>query len=407
MTKTFKILIVTNRIPYPLQDGGALAMHGMIEGYLQQGWEVGLLSMNTARHPVVQEVFEKKYGGLSFLQLEPFDNQLKPTRLLGNLIFSQLPEHVQRFYHPHFEQQLLAAIDEFSPDVIQMESTFLASYMPAIRKVTNAPVVLRMHNVEYQIWQRSAQTSKGWRSRYYKILAARMESWEERAWDLFDLLLPITREDADVVKAIGLKTPVCTVPFGITLLEPPPAVPLSFLKAFHIGAMDWQPNREAIQWFIKSVWPRVQEVAPEFRFNIAGRHLEAGFCAPLPNGITNFGTVESASTFLLDNEVLIVPLLAGGGLRIKILESMAAGKLVISTSVGMQGIAAGPQQHFLLADTIAEMVGAIKMVVNEPQAAALIAMAGQALVRENFNAEVINTMLSRRVAKLIREHKED
>lgn len=398
-----RILIVTNRPPWPLHDGGAMAMHQTIRGYKQQGWAVHLLLMNTARHAADHAVLHEAFADLDGLTSAPFDNRLRPARLLRNLLVSRQPEHAERFYDTAFEQVLLDTVKAFSPDVIQFESLFLTGYVPALRAATNACLILRLHNVEHQIWGRAATSATGAKRLYLRTLARRMSHYERRAWDQYDLLLPITREDARTVQNSGCKTPLHFTPYGIRATAAASGATRNFgrpIKLYHLGAMDWLPNREAVAWFIREAWPLILGSRRDVEFHFAGRKLEADFGEPLPPGVFNHGAVEDAAAFVAGMDALVVPLRAGGGIRVKILEAMAAEKVVIATSVGIQGIDAIPGEHFLLADTAKEFAASVDGLASRPREAVLIDEQARKLVGEVYDAEKIAADLSRRVAAL-------
>lgn len=399
-----RILIVTNRAPWPLHDGGAMAMHQLILGYKQQGWAVHLLLMNTVRHAADESVLREAYADLDGLTAVPLDNRLRPARLLRNLLTSSQPEHAERFFDAAFERVLLEVVQRFSPDAIQFESLFLTGYVPALRAATAARLILRLHNVEHQIWARAAASATGAKRLYLRSLSRRMKRYERRAWERYDLLLPITQDDAQMVEDAGCKTPQHFTPYGISTAA---ADTLEFVKNFarpvklyHLGGMDWLPNREGVLWFIREVWPLIHLSQPDSEFHFAGRRLETDFSAPLPAGVFNHGAVGDAIAFIDRMDALVVPLRAGGGIRVKILEAMAAGKVVIATSVGIQGIDAVAGEHYLLAITAEEFATQVDWIARHPEETMSIAARARTLVRNVYDAGKIADGLSRRVAAL-------
>ena len=116
-----KILIITNRLPYPLKDGGNLAMAAMIEGYHNAGWQVYLLSMNTSKHHISHSALKKLFTHLYAFEWVDVDNKLKKTDILKNFFFSKQPEHAIRFYNEAFKDKLKNILASFKPDVVQVE----------------------------------------------------------------------------------------------------------------------------------------------------------------------------------------------------------------------------------------------------------------------------------------------
>jgi hypothetical protein len=395
------ILILTNRIPYPLRDGGALAMDAMIKGYHDAGMKVHLLAMNTSRHFVRPEVRDTLYTELAGFDTIDVDNAVTTAGILKNLLFSREPEHAERFTSAAFAAKLSQLLRVIQPHVVQLESPFLAGYLPVIRNESKALLVYRMHNVEGQIWSRLAAESSGLKRAYLQILAKRLERYEQRLWRVTDLLLPITGADARAVKKAGINTPVEVAPFGIHPPDTEQKWPPGHLKAYHIGAMDWLANRDAVSWFLKEVWPKLHAISPRITFHFAGRAMPDSFYGSLPEGAYCEGEVGDAQAFIQDKHMLVVPLRSGGGIRIKILEAMAQGKLVISTNVGMQGIEAVDHVHYLSANTAQEFVRLIAWAGAHPDKAASIAQAAQRLIREQYNAAVIMARIIRRLEAMI------
>src|SRR5690606_37498714 len=134
-------------------------------------------------------------------------------KITSNFIFSKEPEHAKRFYNVNFEAELIEAIKEFEPDVVQFESIFLSTYLPTLKKYPTIKTVLRMHNIEHQIWYRLSEESKNpLKKAYLKNLAGRIERYEEEWWPQYDLLLPITDSDAQVIQERLSKQPMLTAP---------------------------------------------------------------------------------------------------------------------------------------------------------------------------------------------------
>ena len=402
---SYRILIVTNRAPYPFKDGGNLAMRAMIDGYHKEGWDVQLLSMNTVRHPVQEADLKNAYKDIKVHSIQ-IDNRLRLWATLRNFLFSRQPNHVDRFFHAHFATKLEQVIKEFKPDVLQFESIYLAAYLPGIRHYSKAVAVLRLHNIEYQVWQRLArQVSNPLKRFYLGNLAQRIKRFELKAWQQADLLVPITETDADVVKSSGIKTPVQVAPFGIDTAQVSLVNRKEEWIVYHIGAMDWQPNAASIQWFLTDVWPFIHKLFPGLKFYFAGRNMPQHFKDVHIANVICAGEVTDADVFIADKKILIVPLKSGGGIRVKILEAMAKGKVIISTAVGMQGIDAIPGKHYLLAETAEEFTKAISWCLEHKDEAEAMGMVAAGLVIKDYDAAHIMKNLTARVVNLIPMHK--
>jgi len=395
-----RILIINNRVSYPLNDGGNLAVHAMIEGYKKAGWEVAVLAMNTTRHHVAESVLKNLYTDIHSFETVDVDNSIRPLPMLKNFLLTSEPHHVKRFQSASFAQKLEKALRDFDPHVVQVESIYLTGYVNLIREVCNAKVVLRLHNIENHIWQRFALEKKNLQQFYFNNLAKRVRHFEHSAWDKYDLLLPITAKDANVVKRHVDQDKIYVVPYGIDTSKIHSCADEKW-EGYHIGAMDWVPNSEAIKWFLNKVWPYVHNLAPDFKFYFAGRNMPSSFRhLHIPNVICA-GEVPDANAFIADKKILILPLRSGGGIRIKALEAMAAGKIVISTDQGMQGIDAVAGEHYIAANEPKEFAKAINWCRIYRKESQEIAENGAGLVRSKYDINLIMEGLVSKMNELL------
>ncbi len=382
-----RILILTNRVPYPLNDGGNLAMQAMINGYHSAGWQVYLLAMNTSRHFLGGDILGSIYTNIFRFETVPINNDVKPVPTLVNFLFSKQPNHAERFQSEDFKNAIKEAIVLFKPDIVHVESVFLTSYLPLIKRLTNATTVLRMHNIEWQVWERLAKASTGVKRIYLTNLAKRIRKYEPQAWGQYDFLLPITSVDAAMVARVLPQAKLHIVPFGIKTDSLSPQY-IGDWVGYHIGAMDWLPNAEGISWFLKEAWPIIHRQHPEFNFHFAGRNMPESFQKFIA-GVTCYGEVQDANTFIANKRILIVPLRSGGGIRVKILEAMVMGKVVVSTAIGMQGIDATAGVHFLEANTAVEFANTIDWILLNKEKAETIGQNSAALIRDKYDVNLI------------------
>jgi glycosyltransferase involved in cell wall biosynthesis len=279
--------------------------------------------------------------------------------------------------------------------VVQLESVFLATYFKEIRRQRKAILAIRLHNIEYRIWKGLAEESRHLFKKYYlQNLATRMKRFEQNAWQEADVIIPITQRDAEIAKANISRTKIMVAPFGMNEKIVKSNVEEQW-NAYHIGAMDWAPNAEGIRWLIEEAWKDIHDAVPELQFHFAGRNMPVDFKNYEDNGVVCEGEVADANTFIANKKILLVPLFAAGGIRVKVLEGMAAGKLVIATPTAMQGIdEAVSGKHFLLATNAEEFKQQILWTLHHKEEATQIAEQGKKLVEEYYNQEKIMKKLS-------------
>jgi glycosyltransferase involved in cell wall biosynthesis len=275
---------------------------------------------------------------------------------------------VERFISPAVGEKLLEILNTDQVDVIQMEGTFVAWYAEFLGRQESAglrvpPLVLRAHNVEYTIWQMLAKREKNPLKRIFlQTMATRLERFERRYLPQFDAVAAITQDDAARLKALGCPEPVVFIPAGVELsrFRPDPAARPKPRTLFMIGSLNWLPNLEALEWLLREVWPTVHAEMPDVELHIAGSGTPEHLLQPRTDNVFVHGFTESARTFMQQYDLMLVPLLSGGGMRIKIIEGMALGKAILSTRIGAEGIAVRDGHNILLRDSPAEWLEALR-----------------------------------------------
>ncbi len=364
-------------------------MQAMLEGYQKADWRVFLLAMNTPKHYVPTESLPDLYKKIDFEAFD-IDTDVKLVPTLRNFFLSKKPNHAERFYDRDLDKKLRSIIASFEPDIIQLESVYLSTYIPAIKEISKAQIISRLHNIEYQIWEQLAgETVNSFKKFYLKDLSARIKRFEINAWKQADILLPITERDAAIIREHAPGKQVVIVPVGIEIGDILKNNHKEKWVGYHIGAMDWIPNAEAVTWFLEEVWPDLHNLLPEFSFHFAGRSMPGSFEKYEQEGVLCAGEVADADEFIADKKILIVPLRSGGGIRVKTLEAMAAGKVVVSTSIGMQGINAQPGKHFLLADSKEDFIAHIRWIIENKDQAQKMAEAAVQLIESEYDQERI------------------
>lgn len=394
---SMRILQLCKKFPYPLKDGESIAVTNLSRALTDLDCEVTLLTMNTSKHYFNPADLPRNYNRYHAIHAVKVDNRVKVKDAFINL-FSEQSYHVSRFISKDFEDKLIELLNNNQYDIIQMETPILAPYLPVIRRHTDAPVAMRSHNVEHEIWQRIADNTV-WQPKkaYLQNLAKKLRRFETGTLKNFDLLVPITRRDEHTFQDLGYRGPSVVTPIGINGTDYQPDLS-SFQKPVSlsfIGSLDWIPNQEGLLWFLENVWPEVSRKHPELEFHIAGRNTPASMLKMKIRNVTFHGEVECSKDFLNAHSIMVVPLLSGSGMRVKILEGMALGKVVLTTSIGVEGIEAGDRQEILRADSPQAFIEQLDFAVKNK--AALPHIGSEA--RELLIAEYDNLNIARRLKR--------
>ncbi|MBL4650089.1 MAG: glycosyltransferase family 4 protein [Aureispira sp.] len=363
-----KILQLCKKFPFPLKDGEVIAITYLAQALHQLGCEMTLLSMNTTKHFFDKNTVPKDFNHYKAMHLVEVDNRVKAKDAFLNL-FSTESYHISRFVSPKFQLKLIELLEANQYDIIQLETLYLAPYVDLIRTYSKAKIVMRSHNIEHEIWKRITEnTSLGAKKMYLSLLTRRLENFELEYLNKYDMMVAITQRDLNFFKQLGCSIPAHVTPIGLELKDYKKVATKHKLPTFcFIGSLDWMPNSEGIEWVLDKVWPKVLEQVPNAVFHIAGRNTPASLLTKASKNIVIHGEVPDAADFINSHDVMLVPLFSGSGMRVKILEGMALGKVVLSTDLGLEGIHAKHEEQVLIANTVHDYVKEIVTCYQNPE----------------------------------------
>ncbi|MBI5325080.1 MAG: glycosyltransferase [Ignavibacteriae bacterium] len=399
-----KILLLTSRIIYPVKDGYCIAVDSISNGLVKSGNEVRIMSVNTKRHNVnlkdINNDFINTFNPVSV----NVDTDVKPIPAFFNL-FTDKSYNIVRFISEDFKNKLIELLSENDFDIIQFESLFLAPYIDTVRRYSKAKTILRAHNVESVIWNRRYNGEKNpFKKWYLGVLAKRFRKYEKYIINEFDGIAAISEVDKQILEGLGCKVPMITLPIGINIdkqnheTEKPEKNSI-----FFIGSLDWIPNIEGLFWFLDNVWNLINKKYPNLKFYIAGRN--SGSIASRINypNVKFLGEIEDSHKFINSKEIMVVPLKYASGTRVKILEAMALGKIIITSSIGVEGINATHEENIFIANTPEEFFMVIDKYLNDEATKKKISGNAVKFVEENYDNEKIIDRLNLFYHKLLNE----
>jgi glycosyltransferase involved in cell wall biosynthesis len=379
-----KILFICNKSPWPAKEGGPIAMNNLIEGMIRAGHQVKVLAAVTNKYSISLNEIPESYREKTGLTLAYIDLKIKPLEAFLNL-FTKKSYHVERFISKPFVNKLKDILVKEQFDIVQIELLYMSPYLDIVRKYSSAKVILRAHNIEHLIWKRVASEERNVvKKLYLKHLAKTLENYEKSVLNKFDGIVPITNKDAEFFKEFSGK-PVNAVSFGLNIESIPQISEEAEHALFHIGAMNWIPNQEGVKWFIDKVWPEISSRLPRLKLYLAGREMPKWLMELNVKNIVVLGEVPDAYEFIASKTMLIAPLFSGSGIRIKIIESMAMGKAVISTAIGAEGIDYTNGVDIIIADSKKEFVEAVIKLYNNKQKAFELGNSAKNLVYNQHN----------------------
>ncbi len=381
------VLMLTPQAPYPPRQGTALRNWGLLKG-LAAHHQISLLSFASpdqaeTPHPVLAQAVER-------VTLLPQPSR-SPVDRLRSLVTSPLPDLAQRLASTPFQTAFDDWLAHNHFDWILVEGLEMAQYVlegagRGVQTPTGPRIAFDDHNCEYLLQQRAARSDwhkpSRWLSALYSSIQwRRLRSYEAKMCEHADVVIAVSAADVAALRVVVPTLDPLLIPNGIDVsayagFEEAPdrseAVPLALNQPAFVftGTMDFRPNVDGVLWFANDVWPQIRDALPEAHFYVVGRRphprLEALRKRP---GITITGSLPDTRPHIRAATVYVVPLLVGGGTRLKLLESTAMGKAVVATSLAAEGFIE-PERAMILADTPTVFAEACIRLARDPDACA-------------------------------------
>ncbi|XOV68173.1 MAG: glycosyltransferase family 4 protein [Fluviicola sp.] len=381
-----KVLLVGHKPAYPKVDGGCVASAAFLHNLLDAKCKVHYSFLCTEKHPYKEEAFPKSVKDKITLNSTYVDTSVKKLDAFKHL-FNASSFNVERFYNQKFEEDLIQRIKQENFDVIIFDNVFAARYQNGLKKASpKTPCFIRTHNVEFQIWEGLALGTSNFAVRkYLKKLTKDLKRVEINAYNDSDGVITITEEDKKELKKLNVSTPIETAPVSVYIPEYSHDYSQSAL--FHLGAMNWRPNVEAVETVIKYL-PSWLEQDSDIHFTIAGIQSEERYDHLACASITVAGFVPDVLEFVSSQGILVAPIQSGSGVRIKILEMMALGIPVITTTLGAQGIK--DTTGLLLADNHESLAKAVYTLRNDENKRKELGQKAKSIITLHHNSETIS-----------------
>lgn len=379
-----RVLFLTQVLPYPLDAGPKLRAYYVLR-HLAQRHAVTLVSFVRAED---QPAHVKHLAQVcAAVHTIPMYRSTAATLRAGLVAVAQgssllvVRDQVKAMY-----ATLAALLAAGSYDIVHADQTAMAQYALWAADHARGPrprLVLDAHNALWKVVARLARQVTNPLKRFLLDQeAGRLRAYEQATYRHFDPVVFVTDVDrAEFALAGAQVIPICVEPAA-----PIARVPGAFRVTF-VGALHWPPNAEGIGWFLDAVWPVVAAAVPGVTLTIIGKHPPAGLVAAAARAprVTVTGYIDDLAPYLAQTAAFIVPLAAGGGMRVKIVDAWSWGAPVVSTSVGAEGLAYTAGEQLLLADTAEDFAAAVLHLLRDPAAGHRLAESGRRLVEEEYD----------------------
>ncbi|MCB0711546.1 MAG: glycosyltransferase [Ignavibacteriae bacterium] len=382
-----KILGITSRIPWPLTDGARICMYHALSGLAARGHELHIVAPEEGSGPFDIGALDSKVK----LNVYPFN---PGNRIVGaaRTIFHERPYTQLRKEIPGLYTLLDRLGREEQFDAMYVDQSHVAAYGTYMKEKFNLPYLFRSHNVEHEIWRRHTDRSTNPLMRLW--LESQCRKWKEfevEAMRSADVCAAITERDANTIKALLPELPVETIPASVDLER------FSFVgddereeeSMILLGGMKWAPNRDAAIWFANDILPLILREVPTAVCYLVGEAPPLSELPPPSNSFKVEGYVDEILPYYRSVAVGVIPLRVGGGMRVKMVEMMASGLPIVSSSIGAEGNLAEPGEHYLKGDSAEEIAGHVVRLLKEKSERKTFAEKGRAFVEQTYSVEEI------------------
>lgn len=388
-----RILFLTQLLPYPLVGGAKIRAYYVLRHLCQQH-EVSLVSFGRVDDEPADVDHLRQFCRHVYL-IPLTRSQWQDARALWRSIWTGNPIVIERDSVPAFTQSLYQRIQEQPFDAVHADQTAMAQYALHARQLSRQPVltVLDQHNALYRVVERQAKYEVGWRRWLWRWEGGKLKRYERGLCRQFDHIFTVTQEDQTNLlnllppaEAQRRRSQFTVLPISV---QPPaqPAFPLAqeSQHILHLGTMFWQPNVEGVLWFLQEVFPLIVAQLPNVQVTIAGKNPPPAIQTLASSQIQVTGFVPDPTSLLRQSRVFIVPVRAGGGMRVKILDAWQWGIPIVSTTIGAEGIATQPNHNILIADTPADFAQAVIRLLTDFQLAQTLRQNGHDWVTQQYN----------------------
>ena len=386
-----KILFLSPTVPFPLTDGGRIRVFNLLKQIAEKS-DVTLLALET--QPTDAE-------GVAQLQQLGIQVHLVPNaptlprvsfQTLVNAFRKRQPITVARYDLPAYRQKFRELIVTENYDLVHYEMFHIAQF----HTETDLPGVLSQQNVDSAIWRRlCGETTNPFYKFAYWTQQLAFQRYEHVLSPKFDAVTCTSNIDAAVFQQHCAEDAITIIPNGVDVTHfQPDFTAEAATHLIYIGSMDWYPNEDAVAFFGDQVLPNIQSKVRDVQFSIVGGNPSARVQKLAEKeGVVVTGRVPEIKPYFAEATVFVVPLRIGSGTRLKILEALAMGKAIVSTSVGAEGLDLKDGEEILIADEPKAFAEAVTRLLTDPVLRRRVGENGRIRVEQDYDWRSIGEKL--------------
>lgn len=384
------ILQLSPQFPFTESDGGKKSIAMFYHGFRNEGHNVTFVCYHDGAEPhyVAAERIYCIY------------HSTKNTLLRKILsLFLKKPLYLYKHYSHTLQTKIINTLQGNHFDIIHADHTAMAEMAIALGAHYNIPVVLRLHNVEWKIWERYYQRLSKFNVAYYYVRrqSTLLKKREIELCENVDVCLTITNKDKELLEQYVHTSMIVNKPFGVNFVNEKRDLSHSHKEHFTLLMATnwaWRHNVEGAEWFIDKVLPLLLKAEPNIKVVLLGKHLPKNFLKYADNNVESIGFVENISDYYNSASLFISPLFVGSGIRIKILEALSFGVPVIATSIGAEGIELSESDGLFVSDDPQQQASTILNLLNNPNEIKRLGERAIHSVEKKYNTQrIINETL--------------
>ncbi|MBI4649947.1 glycosyltransferase [Candidatus Desantisbacteria bacterium] len=399
------ILFLTREIPYPANSGTKIRTFKILQ-FLSGKYKIKLFVSSFTKAEIKNKKdFESVLPNVEVLCGSPVSvfnekNIVKKIKFCMNLIsnlFSIVPLNVKKWENKKISRRIKSYIHQENVDFIICDSIYQTANLPVTGENGNSYILLE-HNIESEIIRRYMENERFFLKKmyiYYELW--RMKRYEAKIWNSAKYSFVTSKVDLDILKTRVQGAKADFLDNGVDTEYFTPGIDEKEDDCIlYFGRMNWYPNSEAVYFFLTEIFPIIKAVKKDIKFFIIGKDPDKSIYKLAENDacIKILGEVEDLRPFLHKSKVVVVPIRIGSGTRLKILEAMAVGKPVVSTSIGCEGLDVFSGENILIADKPEDFAKKVIGLLNDESLRKKIGLSGRKTVKEKYDWEIINKKFS-------------
>lgn len=393
-----RILWLSHFVPYPATGHGALQRTHQLLMHAAERHTVGLIALapTASSSATLHDAWGALHPRLSFCDLLPLGGwrRIRQGRAALSAALSERTYWEWLFDDRHARAALSTRLRQFKPDVVHLDSALLSGYAELL---SDYRLALTHHNIESDLYRQRGEVSGGLVGLLLRHEARKIARRESTLAADAAINIVVSEPDAARLRALVPDAKTATVPNGVDVafFQPLPHVPVRPKSLVFVGGMDWYPNRLAMEWFVKDIWPLLRSTDPERTMTVVGRSPAPALVheAQRDTRITVTGFLDDVRPTMSSAFAYICPIRVGGGTRLKILDALSMSRPLVSTALGVSGLGLVDGKHYLAAETPDEFVDQIAKLERDPVLAATLGRMGRDHVMQHFAWQTVATAL--------------